>query len=1208
MPTGGGKRAGVMAGRATGGLAGITQENVLASQEKIRNLRDEYIKKETERNNLVGQLKSKRFAYMQQSVNALKSFMANALLSKIVANEDYDVEQEIAPHLSKIKPPVSWHRRQGDFGAFRDTEQLRENAKILQDGLVEFRELRNKDDVSQQEINQKASDLINKYTLYYVLLNQASPRVKPLLDDDIGTLIGSYFTSIYMNDDEQEYESALNDHQLFNSKFTQIMDGANTFASELPSEDVLREGIEKISSTMSALQNSLNTLNDTIQPSIDEIDERMNAIQKELSALEQQERDRVLNVAPRTMSNRYEGNPLFDDSLYSDDAKKHSDVADTVVNAMGSSTRELMRALQLDPWNDVDLQILGDLLGIVAPSKDATGVLTSIITTRNQNSIDAPYQISVDNVFTEGEKSFSSRKTISFYPKTRVIDIMNDALFQKNLSGMGHSRLMRQVAASMEIARRAGVTVKMTTNATSNNGGSMVGYHIWPRMAYTFPMMNEMQDILSEIGFPVYSTVEGFLTDYSKSSAPSDSPYAKFDGMDPVELWPLLVDFLVKDGLESDDSISETGEIVIYPETINDVSKSTGLLMMQEYNELLRSRKSQKSYTNKKYRKYADSIGFSIEELNLMDEAWRNIAKSKKTLGQRVKHLRGRHDQLDHAWNRGMGGGAGAAGGVATGGLSKMMKYRETRAALLDMVRTGDMTRDDAREQLRAMRDTLGDMSPTRREEFAAGRATGGIAAVTQENVLENQGELQRDMFADIPVQQFRSGRATQAKPQDAMIFGVMSLIRRSASQGVYRREGVETVAGVVIQQYSREEQLDILKRISELDANNYQVDEEGDYLKNERRLRVASQYHDVWKAIGVYGHPDARLFAYQLAKQKTQNQVINNISNQFFSKMPDIVSRYEIDLLDDFANAFANGVEDSFSDDFDGTRKTINNQLDEIMSIIEDTEYDIRRKISQLKEQKGKLEADTSMPDSQKYAKIADILDAIDAEVDNIDRLKQDIQDTKKMQEFIDVSDDDNYIMTHLENNSLDWLLAGVNQSESIQEQARWMFYKIAGIHAAGVGEFSGYEDMVTPTLAAHMQNLLGRVGANTDYDIQGMPSFFFKALKDVEPHPELVKYMNIVYEATQEKYRNEKTSTVTLYRGRRPESPPRGIPMEPWSTSKFIAQGFGSIDTEMKMPVEYIFYDHEQGGLLSGEYEYLVLGWAYWNWKWAKEQAKKK
>ena len=123
---------------------------------------------------------------------------------------------------------------------------------------------------------------------------------------------------------------------------------------------------------------------------------------------------------------------------------------------------------------------------------------------------------------------------------------------------------------------------------------------------------------------------------------------------------------------------------------------------------------------------------------------------------QKHKHLRGRHDQLDHAWNRGMGGGG--AGGAVTGGLSKMMKYRQTRAALLDMVRTGDMTRNEAREQLRAMRETLGDMSPTRREEFATSRTTGGLAGITQSQVSFNQ-----DLVKNI--KQFQEKRNNQRLP-----------------------------------------------------------------------------------------------------------------------------------------------------------------------------------------------------------------------------------------------------------------------------------------------------------------------------------------------------------------------------------------------------------------------------------------------------------
>ena len=39
-----------------------------------------------------------------------------------------------------------------------------------------------------------------------------------------------------------------------------------------------------------------------------------------------------------------------------------------------------------------------------------------------------------------------------------------------------------------------------------------------------------------------------------------------------------------------------------------------------------------------------------------------NNSTSVSHLLTRVKHLRGRHDQLDHAWNRGMGQGGYGAG------------------------------------------------------------------------------------------------------------------------------------------------------------------------------------------------------------------------------------------------------------------------------------------------------------------------------------------------------------------------------------------------------------------------------------------------------------------------------------------------------------------------------------------------------------------
>lgn len=86
------------------------------------------------------------------------------------------------------------------------------------------------------------------------------------------------------------------------------------------------------------------------------------------------------------------------------------------------------------------------------------------------------------------------------------------------------------------------------------------------------------------------------------------------------------------------------------------------------------------------------------------------------------KHLRGRHDQRDHAWNRGMGRGATPAGGGADG-LSQMEIYQKTRQSLLDMVRQGQTTRQDVRNQLRELRG----LPPiSRRQDVMNNRVQGG--------------------------------------------------------------------------------------------------------------------------------------------------------------------------------------------------------------------------------------------------------------------------------------------------------------------------------------------------------------------------------------------------------------------------------------------------------------------------------------------------
>ena len=64
----------------------------------------------------------------------------------------------------------------------------------------------------------------------------------------------------------------------------------------------------------------------------------------------------------------------------------------------------------------------------------------------------------------------------------------------------------------------------------------------------------------------------------------------------------------------------------------------------------------------------------------------------KPTIKQRLKHLRGRHDQLDHAWNRGMGRGSG--GGV--GDVVTVEQYQAMSKKLDEEVAAGTKTQEVA--------------------------------------------------------------------------------------------------------------------------------------------------------------------------------------------------------------------------------------------------------------------------------------------------------------------------------------------------------------------------------------------------------------------------------------------------------------------------------------------------------------------------------
>jgi citrate lyase gamma subunit len=465
------------------------------------------------------------------------------------------------------------------------------------------------------------------------------------------------------------------------------------------------------------------------------------------------------NITPdiADTSEKYSNNPIYREELFSEDAKRYSqkaaEVTKRLIDKSGGKFDSIATELSLNLDNPQDIEILSDLLGVFIDPTDNPISQTNMSVNLSDANENISYAADIKNGI--DETVITSSRYISYDANDDSIEIGNNIFKQKNLSGIGYAMRVRQVAAAMEVARRTGRKVRISTYAVSN-GVDYFGFHVWPKLGYDFRIPSEIQTIISDLGFYQTSTNELMLSDEKAES--ESGQYSQFDGMTPLQFWAELVD-------RAGGDFGENGYITIEPDSQEEQLLAIEAQVLQKYTNALarKQQKTQKSYSKSTYNKYLETIGFSADELDMFDEAWESVRKSstkkpKKEKGmttQTLKHLRGRHDQLDHAWNRGMGGGAGAAaGGAATGGLSKMMKYRETRAALLDMVRTGDMTRKDAREQLRAMRDTLGDMSPTRREEFAVNRAnTGATEAVADAPAAKRTVQVVRDEMYNLRYQ-----------------------------------------------------------------------------------------------------------------------------------------------------------------------------------------------------------------------------------------------------------------------------------------------------------------------------------------------------------------------------------------------------------------------------------------------------------------------
>lgn len=87
------------------------------------------------------------------------------------------------------------------------------------------------------------------------------------------------------------------------------------------------------------------------------------------------------------------------------------------------------------------------------------------------------------------------------------------------------------------------------------------------------------------------------------------------------------------------------------------------------------------------------------------------LKEYKDRVNESFKHLRGRHNQLDHAWNRGMGRGDGGAA-LAPNQMGPIVSedfYRQRKVELMNQQRQGVITNAEMRQQLNDMRGLIPD-------------------------------------------------------------------------------------------------------------------------------------------------------------------------------------------------------------------------------------------------------------------------------------------------------------------------------------------------------------------------------------------------------------------------------------------------------------------------------------------------------------------
>ena len=553
--------------------------------------------------------------------------------------------------------------------------------------------------------------------------------------------------------------------------------------------------------------------------------------------------------------------------------------------------------------------------------------------------------------------------------------------------------------------------------------------------------------------------------------------------------------------------------------------------------------------------------------------------KLLKTLKQRIKHLRGRHDQLDHAWNRGMGRGSG--GGV--GDVVTVEQYQAMSKKLDEEVAAGTKTQEVAngiRKNLQkkandyydaVTRASLGMARIPRRRRASAQLAdirANDIASAAQQGQLANQNSNLQQRISDFA---------------GSVQGGFNNILNRIRD---IRRPKNEIAQPIQQEQAPAERAMNFSYNMPDRSLENYPIfdDEMMNSIYNNPSLQTVEPLINGYVQWGM-SELDAIYKVLGFAKKMDQKQLVQELMQKFeISLKQDKIDRRNEELLKP-------------------PRELIDSERVEISE-------NVRKQFNLYMQEHENADSENVDDNIKTIALIYAIQSLSPIQQMNFafDRTLQ-----KEFADIIDYNEDyrsEKIINAVLIGGTPEARLYADAYSEQVSYAGRIFETRYISIeHLIRKAQTYGWQWFASEIMSTHMlqavgwktamiQELLASISQNQSYSNPDRPGFYPVGVAAPAVNADALAALQKTYEQQQQVFKEKQITKELLYRATKLML---GLPMESWSSDRAVSETFleknpGAIMNEQEVPIENIFCRHDTlPGWPTGIYkeqESVVLG----------------